>query len=138
MVEGDEGFVAEIGEVDAVALYLHDQRAEVGAPVTDVVVANEIGSAEIEEARNCLADDHRTKVADVGLFCGVSARVVDDDFTPVLQFFCAALVVGFARVGELPVPDKLGREFEVNKTGAGQRKLDESRVKLTRGLGGID
>ena len=85
-----------------------------------------------------MADDHRTEVPYVGLFCGVGARVVDDDFTPVLQFLCAALVVGFARVGELPVPNKLGREFEVNKTGAGQRKLDEFGVKLTRGLGGID
>ena len=138
MVESDQGIVAEISEVDIVALDLHDQRAEVGAPVADVVVANEIGSAEIEEARNCLADDHRTQVADVGLFCGVGARVVDDDFMPVLQFLRAALVVGFARVGELPVPDKLGREFEVNKTGAGQRKLDEFGIKLTRGLGGID
>ena len=47
-----------------------------------------------QEARNCLADDHRAEVPNVGLFCGVGARVVDDDFTPVLEFFCAALVVG--------------------------------------------
>ena len=94
MVEGDEGFVAEIGEVDLVALDLHNQRAEVGAPVADVVVANKIGSAEIEEARDCLTDDHRTEVPNVGLLCGVGARVVDDDFTPVLEFFSAALVVG--------------------------------------------
>ena len=74
----------------------------------------------------------------MGLFCGVGARVVDDDFTPVLEFFCAALVVGLAGVGELPVPDELGREFKVNKTGTSQRKLDKFGVKLTGGLSSID
>ena len=122
----------------AVALDLHDQGAEVGAPVADVVVADQVGSAEIEQSSDGLADHHWAQVADVCLLGGISTRVVDDDFAAVLELFGAALVVLFRGEGELPLPDELRRERKIDEAGASDVERDECRVKFVGGFCGGD
>ena len=48
-----------------------DQFAELGAPVADVIIADDFGAAEGEEPTNGFAYDHATDVANMQLFGGV-------------------------------------------------------------------
>ncbi len=134
LIEGDEGIFAQLGQVDAVALDLHDQGAEVGAPVADVVVADQVGSTEVEQAGDGLADHHWAQVADVCLLGGISTRVVDDDFATVLEGFSAALVVLFGGERELPLPNELRREREIDEARASDVERDERRVEFVGGF----
>lgn len=63
-------------EVVVKFLYAHDDDAELGTPVADMVVAVNGGAAETEDALDSFADDHGADVADVHLFGGVGGGVV--------------------------------------------------------------
>lgn len=58
----------------------HDEDAELGAPVADVVIADDVGAEEVEDAVDGVSDDHGAEVADVHLFGGVGGGEVDGDF----------------------------------------------------------
>lgn len=55
----------------------HDEDAELGTPVADVVIAVDDSAGEFEDALDGFADDHGADVADVHLFSGVGGGVVD-------------------------------------------------------------
>lgn len=57
--------------------YAHDDDAELGTPVADMVVAVYGSATESEHALDGFADDHGADVADVHLFSGVGRGVVD-------------------------------------------------------------
>ena len=72
-----KGLSRESGGVE-LALVGPDEFAELGAPVADVIVADDARATESEEAADRFADDSGAEVADVHLLRGVRRRVVND------------------------------------------------------------
>ena len=103
-------------------------------PIADVVVADQVGSTEIEQAGDGLANHHWAQVADVCLLGGIGTRIVDDDFATVLEGFSAALVVLFGGKLELPLPDELRRERKINEARASDIERDKRRVEFVGGF----
>jgi hypothetical protein len=54
-----------------------DEHAELGAPVTEVVLPDDLGAKEAQDAGECVADDRGAQVPDVHLLGDVGRRVVD-------------------------------------------------------------
>src|SRR5699024_12867222 len=71
------GHLGRGGGVDADIEELYDEHAEGGAPVTDVVLADDRVAEEFVGAGQGVADDGGAQVADVHLLGHVRRRVVD-------------------------------------------------------------
>ena len=125
-------------EHEALALDGEDEDAEVGAPVADMVVAREVGAAELEQAGDGLADDDRAEVADVHLLRGVGRGVVDDDLAAGVEGRGPAAPGLGVGVSRYPGVERGGREAEVQEAGAGDLDLEAGRGEGALGLQGVE
>jgi len=94
-----------------------------------VVVADEVGPAELDEPRDGLADDDRAEMPDVHLLGGVGGRVVDDDLAAAHQAGRAGAPLGFVAVLAQPAAEGDRRELEVQEARAGHLDLHQRRVE---------
>ena len=82
-VQPGDGLLAGLALADgelALRFLLHelDQHPELRAPVTDVVVPDDLGSVELQDPHQRVPDNSAAQVADVHLLGDVRLRVVDD------------------------------------------------------------
>jgi len=128
-IGGEGGVVAEV-------LIAPDELAELRAPVADVIVADDLGAAEGEQAADGLADDHAADVADVELLGGVGRAEVDDVALALVKRGGAGLQVLRGVVGAEPGEEGGGLEAEVDEARAGDADLED--LAQAGGQGGDD
>ena len=121
-----ERIAGEGGGIE-VALVGPDELAELRAPVAHVVVADDLGAAEFQQAADGLADHGRAQVADVHLLGGVGRAVVDDHGVPLLRGRRAGGERVAAAVRHEPGEQGGGLELEVDETRPGDRDVEERR-----------
>ena len=103
-----------------------------------MIVADEVGAAELDQPRDGLADDDRAEVPDVHLLGGVRRRVVDDDLASAHQTGRAGAPLGLVTILTEPGPEGGGRELEVDEARAGDLHLHGLVVQPALGADGFD
>ena len=106
---------------------IRDQHTELGAPVADVVGADHLMAQEFQGTNRGIANDGRTQMADVHLFCHVRCRVVDDDSLRLR--FCDAQALGLQRTVDI-VRQKRGIEENIDKARPGDFNLAGNAVEV--------
>jgi len=130
LLEFVEGVFAGIVEVVSLALDSHDEHAETGAPVADMVIAGDGGAGESEHAADGFTDDEGAEVTDVQLFGGIGRAVVHDNFLTLVQLGRGLGDLLGAAVGGNPLEEECGLEGEIDEAGACDGNLDEFKVEL--------
>jgi len=108
------------------------QHPELGAPVADVVLADDVVAEELERPADGVADDRAAEVPDVHLLGEVGMGVIDDDGLAFGRFGQAEALVGQAArqlVGE-PAP----LQADVDEAGPG----DVGALGEVGEVGGLD
>ncbi|MNM49653.1 hypothetical protein D3C81_606610 [compost metagenome] len=117
---------------DRVFLQVGHQHAELGTPVADVVLADDVVAQELQHARNAVTDDGRAQVADVHFLGQVGCRHVDHHLLRRAGF--ARTQVGIGQGGIQAVGQGVGVLEEVEEAGAGDLDLAD----VGAGRQGID
>ena len=102
-----------------------------------MVIADELGAAELDEPGDRLADDDRTEVANVHLLRGVRRRVVDDDLAATHNPGSTGAPLGFIPVLAQPGTKGLRRELEINEARTSDLDLNQGLIELARRLDGV-
>ena len=121
---GDVG--VKIGQVGLAAFQLHDDEADLQAPVPQMGVADDVVTHEPGDALDCLTDDGRAQVAYVQGLCHVGAAVVHHDGQGVLRLLHAAVRVLFQLIEQLA--QKVRVQIQVDKAGAHHLCLGEHLI----------
>ena len=103
-----------------------------------MVIADEVGATELDQAGDGLADDDRAKVADVHLLRGVRRRIVDDDLAAAHQAGRAGAPLRFVAILAQPGAEGGRRELEVDEARAGDFHLHDLVVKPALGADGFN
>ena len=96
---------------------ISDQHAELRTPVADVVLTDNGIAHKFQHARNAVADDAGTQMADVHFFGQIGRRVVDNDGLRFVGFRYTETRVVQGRLNVLG--KKFGAQAQVDKAGAG-------------------
>ena len=130
-----ERFGGQSGGVE-VALVGPDQLAELGAPVADVVVANDFRPVESKQAADGFANDRRAQVADVHLLGRVGGRIIHNPSLAAAGAGGSGLHVLLGIVGLQPGEQRVGLEAEVDeaRSGEGNVKMRLQRFQLLDNL----
>jgi len=98
-----------------------DEHPELGAPVAEVILPDDVRTEEPQHASEAVTDDRGAQVADVHLLGDVRRRVVDDR-PPALLGHADAQARAGQPTCDLPPYRRVG-EGEVEKAGPGDRDL---------------
>ncbi len=98
-----------------------DHPAELGAPISDVVLADDMILLEFKNPADGVADDRAAEMADVHFLGDVRAGIIDDDGLGVVHRRDPQAGVGENRVELACEPCR--RETNVDEPGAGDRYL---------------
>jgi len=96
---------------------ISDQHAELRTPVADVVLADDGVAHKFQHARNAVADDAGTQMANVHFLRQIGRGIVDDDGLRFVGFCHAETRVVQSRMNILG--EKFGEQAQVDKTGTG-------------------
>ena len=96
---------------------ISNQHAELRTPVADVVLTDDGVAHKFQHARNAVADDAGTQMADVHLFCQIGRGIVDNDGLRFVGFRYAETRVAQSRMNVLG--EKFGAQAQVDEARAG-------------------
>ena len=88
-------------------------------PVADVIIANDLGAAEGEQATNGFADDHAADVADVELFGGIGGTEINDVALSLVQGSGPGFDLSDRALGLNPSEQRSRRESEIDEARTG-------------------
>ena len=96
---------------------ISDQHAKLRTPVADVVLADNVVAHKFQYARNAVADDAGTQVADVHFLCQIGRGIVDNDGLRFVGFRYTETRVVQSRMNVLG--KKFRTQAQVDKAGSG-------------------
>ena len=99
-----------------------------------MIIADELGAAELDQTSDGFADDNRTEVANVHLLSGVRRGVVNDDLPATHDAGRTSAPLRFVAILAQPGPEGLGRQLEVDEARTSHLDLNQGFVELARRL----